>query len=71
MAYQFSAQKKASALVNKGDGTTNTYKIAGINGQQTSADNLHTAITGLLNVVGKNASDGLGRQITQDVEEVP
>lgn len=70
MAYQFSAQKKASALVNKGDGTDNTYKIPGINGQQTSADNLHTAITGLLNVVGKS-NDGLGRQITQDVEEVP
>lgn len=71
MAYQFSAQKKASALVNKGDGTANTFKIPGINGQQTSADNLHTAITGLLNVVGKTPNDGLGRQITQDVEEVP
>lgn len=71
MAYQFQSQQKASAIVNKGQGTPETYKIPGINGQQTSAENLHTAITGLLNVVGKNANDGLGRTITQDVEEVP
>lgn len=72
MAYQFSNQQKASAQIQK-YGTSDTYKIAGVNGLQTNADNFHTAITGLLHVVGKDtdAATGMGRTISQDVEDVP
>ena len=72
LAYQFSNQAKASAFVHK-YGETSTYKIAGVNGEQTNADNFHTAITGLLHVVGKDtdAATGMGRTISQDVEDVP
>lgn len=72
MAYQFSNVKKANAYVLK-EGTADTYKIAGVNGQQTNADNFHTAITGLLHVVGKDAdaATGMGRTISQDVEDAP
>lgn len=69
MAYQFSNQQKANAVITNQDDTT--YKIAGVNGKQTSADNFQTAITGLLNIVGKQSmTSGTGRTITQDVEEV-
>lgn len=72
MSYQFSSQQKANALIQR-YGETTQYKIAGINGMQTNADNFVTAMTGLLHVVGKDndASAGLGRTITQDVEESP
>lgn len=72
MAYQFSNQLKANANVTK-TGTTDVYKIAGVNGRQTNADNFHTAMTGLLNVVGKSSdvATGLGRTISQDVEDSP
>ena len=72
MAYQFASQKKANAFIHK-SGDSTTYKIAGINGEQVSAENFHTAITGLLHVVGKDsdASAGMGRTISQDVEDVP
>ena len=72
MAYQFSSQQKANAYVHK-YGDTTTYKIAGVNGAQTNADNFHTALAGLLHVVGKDSdvSAGMGRTISQDVEDVP
>lgn len=72
MAYQFSNALKANAYVSKA-GTADTYKIAGVNGRQTSADNFHTAITGLLHIVGKDsdAAAGMGRTIGQDVEDAP
>lgn len=72
MAYQFSSQTKANGYVHK-YGETTTYKIAGVNGAQTNADNFHTAMAGLLHVVGKDndAAAGLGRTISQDVEEIP
>lgn len=73
MAYQFSSQTKANAYVHKYDDVAATYKIAGVNGSQTNADNFHTAMAGLLHVVGKDndASAGMGRTISQDVEVIP
>lgn len=73
MAYQFSSQTKANAYVHKYEDVNSTYKIAGVNGAQTNADNFHTAMAGLLHVVGKDSdvSAGLGRTISQDVEDVP
>lgn len=73
MAYQFSSQSKANAFVHKYDDVEATYKLAGVNGAQTNADNFHTAMTGLLHVVGKDndASAGMGRTISQDVEVIP
>lgn len=72
MSYQFSSQSKASAYVRRQDGNT-PYKIAGVNGAQTNADNFHTAMIGLLHVVGKDndASAGMGRTISQNVEVAP
>ncbi|MBQ3434416.1 MAG: hypothetical protein IJP68_07220 [Selenomonadaceae bacterium] len=72
MAYQFSNQQTANAFVMQ-SGTSDKYKIAGVNGMQTNADNFHTAISGLLHVVGKDsdAATGMGRAISQDVEEAP
>lgn len=72
MAYQFSNQQTANAFVMKA-GTPDKYKIAGVNGMQTSAENFHTAISGLLHVVGKDsdAAAGMGRAISQDVEDAP
>ena len=52
------------------DDATAKFKIAGVNGQQVSADNFHTAITGLLTVVGLT-SGGMERAITQEVEDSP
>ena len=69
MAYQFSNQKKASANVYR-VGTDEKFKLNGINGEQTNATNFHTAITGLLTVVGLQ-NGGLERSITQEVEESP
>lgn len=73
MSYQFSSQKKANAYVHKYSDVATTYKIAGVNGEQTNADNFYTAMAGLLHVVGKDndASAGMGRTISQDVEDVP
>lgn len=72
MAYQFSNVRKANAYISKA-GTTDTYKIQGVNGTQTNADNFHTAIAGLLHIVGKDsdAAAGMGRTINQDVESAP
>lgn len=69
MAYQFSNQQKASATVYK-YGTDDKFKLNGINGQQTNADNFHTAITGLFQVVGLQGGD-MERSITQELEESP
>lgn len=69
MAYQFSNQLKASASVKR-VGTEDKFKLAGVNGMQTNATNFHTAITGLLTVVGLQ-NGGLERSITQEVEESP
>lgn len=68
MAYQFSSQQKANAFVHK-NGDTTTYKIAGVNGEQTNAENFRTAMAGLLHVVGKDSdiTAGIGRTISQDV----
>jgi len=72
MAYQFSNQTKANAFFTK-TGTTDVYKIAGVNGVQTNAENFHTAVVGLLTVVGKQSdvASGSGRTISQDLEESP
>lgn len=69
MAYQFSAIQKASARVYKPD-TADSFKLAGVNGLQANATNFHTAITGLLTVVGLTIQK-LERDITQEVEEAP
>lgn len=72
MAYQFSNQMKANAFFTK-TGTTDVYKIAGVNGKQTNAENFYTAVTGLLTVVGKQSDvdNGSGRTISQDLEVSP
>lgn len=69
MAYQFSAIQKAAARVYRPD-TTDSFKLAGVNGTQTNADNFHAAMTGLLTVVGLSQRK-LERDITQEVEESP
>lgn len=69
MAYRFSAIQKAAARVYRPD-TTDSFKLAGVNGQQTNAGNFHTAITGLLTVVGLTQQK-LERDITQEVEDAP
>lgn len=69
MAYQFSNVQKASARVYKPD-TSDKFTIAGVNGVQTNANNFHTAITGLLTVVGLTTNK-LERDITQEVEDIP
>lgn len=69
MAYQFSNQQKAKAYIQE---TARKYNLSGINGEQTNANNFHTAISGLLHVVGKDTdTTGMGRTISQDVEESP
>lgn len=69
MAYQFSNQQKAKAYIQE---TTKKYNLAGINGEQTNANNFHSAVMGLLHVVGKDTdAEGMGRTISQDVEESP
>lgn len=68
MAYVFSNQQKASATVWRPNDLTAKFKIAGVNGAQTNANNFYTAITGLLDVVGLSQRH-LDRSITQDVEE--
>lgn len=72
MAYQFNNEQAATAYIVK-EGTSDKYKIAGVNGEQINAENFKTAMTGLLRVVGKenDADTGLGRSITQEVEESP
>lgn len=68
MAYQFSNQQKANAYVNMEDDSS--FKIAGINGQQTNATNFQISILALLDIVGKAETyTGTGRTINQDVEE--
>lgn len=69
MAYQFSAIRKAAARVYKPD-VPESFKLPGVNGQQTNANNFHAALTGLLATVGLQAR-GLERDITQEVEEAP
>lgn len=67
MSYQFVNQQKASAIITE---TDNSYKIAGVNGKQTDANNFNTAMTGLLRIVGKDETTHTkGRTITQNVEE--
>lgn len=68
MAYTFSNQQKASATYYKPGDATAKFKLAGVNGLQTSAENFNTAITGLLAVVGLTASSKQ-RDITQVVTE--
>lgn len=69
MAYQFSNQLKAAANIYR-PGTTDKFKLAGVNGAQTSANNFHAAMTGLLTTVGLTTNQ-MERTITQDVEESP
>lgn len=69
MAYQFSNQLKSSATIYR-PGTTDKFKINGINGTQTNATNFHTALTGLLFTVGLT-TPAMERSITQEVEESP
>lgn len=69
MAYQFSNQLKSSATIYR-PGTTDKFKINGINGLQTNANNFHTALTGLLFTVGLQQGS-MERSITQEVEEAP
>lgn len=67
MAYQFVNQQKATATITE---VASSYKIAGVNGRQTDANNFNTAITGLLHIVGKDtAAQAKGRTITQNVED--
>lgn len=69
MAYQFSNQQKAKAYIQE---QARKYSIAGVNGEQTNANNFQTAIMGLLHVVGKDSdAESTGREITQEVEDVP
>lgn len=71
LAYQFANQLKSSAIIQV-LGTGDKYKFAGLNGKQTNADNFQTAIMGLLHVVGKDTEVyKTGREITQEVEELP
>lgn len=69
MDYQFSAIQKASAKIYKPNSET-SFKLQGVNGQQTNANNFHAAMTGLLTVVGLQAR-AMERDITQEVEESP
>lgn len=69
MAYQFGNLQKASATIYRPN-TENKFKLAGVNGQQTNANNFYTAITGLLGVVGLSQQK-MERAITQEVEELP
>lgn len=71
MAYQFVNNQKASATVTE-SGSTDTYKIAGVNGKQTDANKFQTAIHDFLHIVGKanDAQEGLARSITQSVETI-
>lgn len=69
MAYQFSNVQKASARIYKPD-TTDKFTLPGVNGVQTNANNFHTALTGLLTVVGLTAQK-MERDITQEVEDAP
>lgn len=69
MAKQFSNQMKASANIYR-PGTTDKFKLAGVNGQQTNADNFFTAMTGILGVVGLTTQK-MERGITQEVEDAP
>lgn len=69
MAYQFGNLQKASATIYRPN-EESKFKIAGVNGEQTNADNFHTAITGLLTTVGLSQRK-LERDITQEVEELP
>jgi len=67
MAYSFETQRKATANITSND---STFKIAGVNGKQTSADNFQTAIIDLLHIVGKDTEvEGTGRTINQNVKE--
>lgn len=70
MAYQFTALSGATAIIYR-QGSNDKFSMKGINGVQTNANNFHTAITGLLTVVGLQNSSKLERDITQEVEESP
>ena len=69
MGYHFTSQQKATAFIHQ-FGDSATYKILGVNGEQTNADNFRTALAGVLHVVGKDndVNAGIGRTISQDVE---
>lgn len=69
MAYEFQNQRPASANIYR-PGTTDKFKLAGINGMSNNATNFHTALTGLLTTVGLTTQQ-MERTITQDVEESP
>lgn len=69
MAYRFQNNRPASARIYRTTDDSN-FKVAGINGEQTNAANFHTAITGLLNVIGLSQRK-LERDITQSVEDLP
>ncbi len=69
MDYQFTAEQGATAIIHRPN-SDEKFKLQGINGVQTNANNFHTAITGILGVVGLTTST-LERDITQEVEEAP
>lgn len=69
MAYEFVNQLKANAIITNAGTSGDKFKLAGVNGKQTNADNFQTAILGLLHVVGKDSNIySTGRAITQDVK---
>lgn len=69
MAYQFTAEQGATAIIHRPN-SDEKFKIQGVNGTQTNATNFHTAITGILGVVGLTTAS-LERDITQEVEVAP
>lgn len=69
MAWIFDNQQKAQAVITKLS-DNKTFKIAGVNGKQTNAQNFAWAMAGLLGIVGKYQDAGnTARIITQDVRE--
>lgn len=69
MAYVFKNQPTATATI-KVSGANNTFKLAGINGEQSDAGNFRTAITDFVGIAGINVaqeSDGMQRNINQAV----
>lgn len=69
MAYEFQNKMPATAKIYRPN-EESSFKLAGVNGVQTNANNFHEAITGLLTVVGLTPR-ALERDITQEVEESP
>ena len=67
MAYVFKNQPTATATITK-YGSDTTVKIAGINGEQSNANNFQTAITDFVGIAGLTVGEAQ-RTINQSVEE--